>query len=728
MKSRRLRAKLVLPPLAGTLALILAVLSSAEPGAPLPPPGPKLAPGETGARLRIFGQPGDPKLENEKVTAVVRSLDGFLVDFYQKAPLLPSFDQLGTTTDIDGLWEIVPVVFLFSTSGTVYVKSKSVTSTSDTISSVGEVTVGGCTFAVESTYRLDRARAALNLATSYRVVSGTPPRDLGLGHLMRWGNVPYFVEGSPGPKRHFSGRTRWVGRSGAGGDLLFRGPPNMWVQFATRVPGFQGAILALDRPGVAVEQTYRFERELSYETIPGAVPAEPRVKPAKILVKVRDELGRPLPAKIRFDRAGSSEPLYPDNGGIEGVDRFCWTGNGSLECEVPPGKYRALVTSGIERDAKRFKFEVASDTTRVLKADLPRVVTTPGWIASDLHLHQVPSVDADISLENRVVSIAAEGVEFAVATDHYVVTDLAPIVHELQSQGVLSAPVATMIGTEISTLGNRFGHFNVFPLDLGENVKYRDVTPSELFADARLKSPDGILQVNHPRWDEKLGYFTRYGLTFDTREPKVAGYDPNFDTLEVYNGDDARDLNLVIPVLLDWMHLLGRGHRYTATGNSDSHNLAFLDPGLPRTYIRHGAGSTDETDVQAPPGSIIRALKAGHVIVTSGPFIDASVGDKGPGETATGTGPKAQLKVRVRAAPWISVSRLEVFEGGNGRLLKSVRIYPNAKPLRYDATIDVPVSKPTFVIVVVRGDVPLPNAARESTLPFAFTNPIWLEP
>ncbi len=526
------------------------------------------------------------------------------------------------------------------------------------------------------------------MATSYRLVSGTAPRDLGLGHLMRWGNVSYFVEGSPGPKRHFSGRTRWVGRSGAGGDLLFRGPPNMWVQFATRVPGFQGAVLALDRPGVAVEKTYAFERELSFETIPGALPAEPRVKPAKVLVKVRDELGRPIPAKIRFDRAESSEPIFPDNGGLEGVDRFCWTGNGSLECDVPPGKYRALVTSGIERDAKRFKFEATPGSTRVLKADLPRVVPTPGWISGDLHLHQAPSVDADISLENRVVSIAAEGVEFAVATDHYVVTDFSPIVRELQDQGVLAAPVATMIGTEISTLGNRFGHFNVFPLDLGENVKYRDVTPSELFADARLKSPDGVLQVNHPRWDGKLGYFTRYGLTLDTAEPKVAGYDPNFDTLEVYNGDDARDLNLVIPVLLDWMHLLGRGHRYTATGNSDSHNLAFLDPGLPRTYIRHGAGTSDETDVQAPPGDIVRALKAGHVVVTSGPFIDASVGDKGPGETAAGTGPKAELKVRVRAAPWISVSRLEVFEGGNARLIKSVRIYPNAKPLRYEATID----------------------------------------
>jgi hypothetical protein len=723
----RLGVKRLLPPLAGTLALILAVLGSAEPGPKLTP-GPRLLPGETGERLRVFGQPGDPKLENDKATAIVRSLDGALVDFFPKAPILPSIDQLGTTTDIDGIWEIVPVVYLFSTNGTVPVKSKSVRSADGTVTSDGEVTIGGATFAVESSYRIDPERAALHLATSYRRVSGTPPRDLGLGHLIRWGNVSYFVDGSPGPKRHFAGRTRWVARSGAGGDLLFRGPPNMWVQFASRLPGFQGAILALDRPGVTIEKTYRFERELSYETVPGASPREPAVKPAKILLKIRDELGRPLPGKIRFDREGSNAPLFPDNGGLEGVDRFSWTGNGSLECEVPPGKYRALVTSGIERDAQRFKFQVGPGETRVLKADLPRVVPTPGWISGDLHLHQAPSVDADISLENRVISIAAEGVEFAVATDHYVVTDLAPTVRELEEQGVLVSKLATMIGTEVSTLGDRFGHFNVFPLERGQTVKYRDVTPSELFADARKKSPDGVLQVNHPRLDSKLGYFTRYGLSFDTAEPKVPGYDPNFDTLEVYNGDDARDLNLVIPVLLDWMHLLGRGYRYTATGSSDSHNLAFLDPGLPRTYIRHGAGSSDETDVLAPPSDIIRALKAGHVVVTSGPFIEASVNGKGPGETARGAGASAKLEVRVRAAPWISASRLEVFEGGSARLVHSARIYPNTKPLRYEGTITVPVSKPTFVVVVVRGDVPLPNASRDSTLPFAFTNPIWLEP
>jgi hypothetical protein len=32
------------------------------------------------------------------------------------------------------------------------------------------------------------------------------------------------------------------------------------------------------------------------------------------------------------------------------------------------------------------------------------------------------------------------------------------------------------------------------------------------------------------------------------------------------------------------------------------------------------------------------------------------------------------------------------------------------------------------VVVTVRGDTPLPNTSRTDIVPFAFTNPIWLEP
>jgi hypothetical protein len=328
-----------------------------------------------------------------------------------------------------------------------------------------------------------------------------------------------------------------------------------------------------------------------------------------------------------------------------------------------------------------------------------------------------------------VVAIAAEGVEFAVATDHYVVTDLAPTVNWLKERGLLAAKLATMLGSEVSTVGKRFGHFNVFPLRKDQNVIFESTTPQELFADARRNSPDGVLQVNHPRMDPKIAYFNWVGLDENTAEPKIrAGWDTSFDTIEVYNGDEAKDLKDVKKVLRDWLHLLGRGHRFAATGSSDSHNLAFLDPGLPRTMIRHAGTNDDETDAEAPAGRIIEAIKAGRSYVTSGPIIDASIGSAGPGETARGVGKRAKLDVVIRAAPWISVSSVEVLQGGSGKQLFWTRVPESRNVVRLRRTYDIPIEASSFVIVLAEGSRGLSNASRENTLPFAFTNPIWIEP
>jgi hypothetical protein len=180
--------------------------------------------------------------------------------------------------------------------------------------------------------------------------------------------------------------------------------------------------------------------------------------------------------------------------------------------------------------------------------------------------------------------------------------------------------------------------------------------------------------------------------------------------------------------LFDWIHLLGRGHRYVATGSSDSHNLAFLDPGLPRTMIRHGIGTTDATDADVPTESVLGALKSGRVTVTSGPILEATVNGRGPGETASGVGKRARLEVRVQAAPWVDVASLSVLLGGQGKLLHWVPVPRTGQTLRLQRRFDIPVESKTFVIIVAEGERPLPNASREGTLPFAFTNPIWLEP
>ena len=114
--------------------------------------------------------------------------------------------------------------------------------------------------------------------------------------------------------------------------------------------------------------------------------------------------------------------------------------------------------------------------------------------------------------------------------------------------------------------------------------------------------------------------------------------------------------------------------------------------------------------------------------MTSGPILDVTVNGKGPGETVQSVGNKAHVHVVVKAAPWIDVRAVEILVGGAARKAHFALVPRKNAVVRLDRTFDVPVTDKTFVIVTARGDRGLPNASREGTMPFAFTNPIWLDP
>ena len=90
-------------------------------------------------------------------------------------------------------------------------------------------------------------------------------------------------------------------------------------------------------------------------------------------------------------------------------------------------------------------------------------------------------------------------------------------------------------------------------------------------------------------------------------------------------------------------------------------------------------------------------------------------------------GRKVRLEVAVRAAPWIDVAQIEVLVGAKGKRSAFALVPRSNKVERLRRSFELEVTPPTFVIVVAEGARGLPNASRDYTLPYAFTNPIWLE-
>lgn len=479
-----------------------------------------------------------------------------------------------------------------------------------------------------------------------------------------------------------------------------------------------------------------------------ALAAQPREALLPTAGRLRfqvSEAGRPVPARVLVrGLAGTPDPHWGDDaeGGL--ALNVAHADRGEGELPLPPGRYRVSVGRGFEYTTHEQEITVAAGQAVELRAAIARVVDTAGWISADLHLHAEPSPDAPSRLAERVRSLVAAGVEVAVATDHNAVTDYSPVIRELG----LGSALASVIGDEVTTSNLRWGHFNVFPLDpRSRPLAHAGVLPAEIFADARRQLPYGdrtIVQVNHPRMGN-IGYFDV--LRMDPAD--VPGWlrraplaDLGFDTLEVFNGDHYNHIPYVEAVMRDWYALLNAGFRVVATGNSDSHRVAFHEPGTPRNLVQVPSDAPGKLDERA----FVDAVRAGKVVVSSGPFVRLTVAGKGIGESVPEG--DAEVEIRVDAPPWVDVDRIDLIR--RGEVLRSFVVRPSepaapagkgakrpapapqpAPPTAQQATsiterAKVNLKKGDWVIAIARGSRPMDHLHRPGAMPFAFTNPVFV--
>jgi hypothetical protein len=417
------------------------------------------------------------------------------------------------------------------------------------------------------------------------------------------------------------------------------------------------------------------------------------------------------------------------------VEEVILAADGMTTEKVRPGEYRAVCSRGMEYELHEQEIVVKEGGHVTVDAMLRRAFDTRGWVSGDYHLHALNSVDSSLPLSDRVSQVAAEGVDIACSTDHNFVTDYG---QAIASQGI-ERFVQGMIGLEMTTI--EIGHFNGFPLRYDAEpitkgaFEWSGRAPQALFDDIRALgaySPEEtVVQVNHPR-DTILGYFNDYNVDQDTMEPRdgdnallTPECDPDvpcefgkenfswdFDAIEVFNGkrwdllrtyrvpeelpppplpdnipaagEILRDSSgeIAYPgALEDWFQLLNAGRIYTATGNSDTHDLDD-EAGIPRTYTPASddrAGAIDELE-------IVAAMKNQRALVTNGPFVLMEVAaggcfDRRSGErlerTVCNMGDVAEIEdgratvtVEVRTASWVPIERINLIV--NGEIVASV--------------------------------------------------------
>ena len=330
-----------------------------------------------------------------------------------------------------------------------------------------------------------------------------------------------------------------------------------------------------------------------------------------------------------------------------------YSANGQAKFGMPAGDYTVYAGRGFEYDIDSVRLSLAPGDLVQKELVIHREVPTEGYVSCDTHIHTLTySGHGDATLDERVVTIAGEGIELPIATEHnrHIDFDAAS-----RRQGVRTY-FTPVVGNEVTT---SLGHFNIFP-----------VAANGLVPEFQLKDGNAIMEsiaartgaraivLNHPR-DSHSG-FRPFG---PERHNSASGENPadwlfRARAVELVNsGAQQSDL---MQTYRDWFGLLNRGVLMTPVGASDSHDVSRYIVGQARTYIRCNDDQPGEIDV----AEAIKSLLAGRVLVSCGLLVDITVNDKyGPGDLVP-AGDAARVRLRVLGPSWATAQKVTLYANG----------------------------------------------------------------
>jgi hypothetical protein len=146
-----------------------------------------------------------------------------------------------------------------------------------------------------------------------------------------------------------------------------------------------------------------------------------------IAFNIQDDAGVSIPCKAQFHALDGADPvnLGPEQR-AHGCREQCHSEHGKFRVALTPGRYRVVVTRGIEYSHFAREVTVKAGETFAFVGKLSRVVDTRGWVSADYHNHSTPSGDNTCGTDDRLINLAAENVEFAPTTEHNRLYDWRP--------------------------------------------------------------------------------------------------------------------------------------------------------------------------------------------------------------------------------------------------------------------------------------------------------------
>lgn len=542
--------------------------------------------------------------------------------------------------------------------------------------------------------------------------------------------APMPTGGKPGSNNPDSnGRLAGIAYPDKNGRFECHLPPGRY-KVTTTAPGRADIVSEIDAPAHAT------------------VRSDVKLGPAgSVLVDVLDEGGVSLPCKAQFLAQAGTEPvnLGPDQRAHGCRDQY-HSEKGRFEVALPPGRYKVIVTRGIEYSHIEQTVEITAGRPVQVQGVLKRLVDTRGWVSADYHNHTTQSGDNVCGIADRLINLAAEHIEFAPTTEHNRIFDWRPEIKRLGLETFLQ----TVVGLENTGKGE---HFNSFPFepvpftqDAGAPVWNQDPRITALtLREWQKTEPDRWLQINHPNIHSS--FFENRGT--GDKEGGFAGLVRMIDGYETQNGSGSRILDGV-PFHIGrgpqggetvvwnreflWLQMLNQGRRTAAVAVMDAHSVFGNGCGGWRMYMPSASDEPSKIDWRENA----RAAKAGCSYLTTGPFLQVTTqnGDR-PGATVRAEGGSVTLKVAVQCTDWIEIDRVQVLV--NGRAPAEFNFTKALHPtlfkdgvLKFERDIQVPLKEDAHLIVVACSEhadlqTGFGSSSQSANRPLAYNNPIYVD-
>lgn len=340
-----------------------------------------------------------------------------------------------------------------------------------------------------------------------------------------------------------------------------------------------------------------------------------------------------------------------------------YSGTGNFTFSLPAGRYKIYASRGFEYSVDSTEVVVHAGQKLSKDLSLKHEVELKNWKSIDTHVHTLEySGHGDASMHERMLTIAGEGLDYAVITEHNRVVDIRDSVKKIKMDQWFT-PIA---GDELTT---SVGHFNLFP---ASSTPTADVNNWQQVKENIAKNTEvKVVILNHAR-DVHNAF-----RPIDTIE-RLTGDQLPVNAMEVMNSGSQQTNPRQL--YLDWLGLISRGIVLTPVGSSDSHDVSRFIVGQSRTYVYKG--------------DLINNFLSGKVAVSFGLFTELAVQNN-------------TVKVSVHSPSWIKPKKVILYANGKEIYSSPITAHDKTGNNVYSRMINIPeISNETILVAVAEGTDP----------------------